>query len=83
MAYNNVEAMTSTAIVLELHFEGLNEANSGKPVIVDIYRAQLSPAKALSLLGDKFADLTVDAEVLIDATKTGVDISKYFRVMLA
>ncbi|MBK7314926.1 hypothetical protein [Candidatus Aalborgicola defluviihabitans] len=42
-----------------------------------------SPAKALSLLGDKFADLTVDAEVLIDATKTGVDISKYFRVMLA
>lgn len=83
VAYNNVEAMTSTAIVLELHFEGLNEANSGKPVIVDIYRAQLSPAKALSLLGDKFADLTVDAEVLIDATKTGVDISKYFRVMLA
>ena len=82
-AYSNVEAMTAVAIVLELHFEGLNEANSGKPVIVDIYRAQLSPAKALSLLGDKFADLTVDAEILIDPTKTGVGISKYFRARLA
>lgn len=54
--YDKVEAMTSGAIMLELHFEGLNEANSGKPVIVDIYRAQLSPTKALSLLGDKFSD---------------------------
>lgn len=82
-AYDKVEAMTTGAITLELHFEGLNEANSGKPVIVDIYRAQLSPTKALSLLGDKFADLTVDAEVLIDTTKVGVGISQYFSVKMA
>jgi hypothetical protein len=82
-AYAQIEAMTSTALILELHFEGLNEANSGKPVIVDVYRAQLSPAKALSLLGDKFSDLTIDAEVLIDPSKTGTGISKYFRVKLA
>jgi len=82
-AYDKVEAMTTGAIILELHFEGLNEANSGKPVVVDIYRAQLSPTKALSLLGDKFADLTVDAEVLIDTSKVGVGISQYFRVKMA
>jgi energy-converting hydrogenase Eha subunit B len=82
-AYGRVEAMTSTAVIMELHFEGLNEANSGSPVIVDIYRAQLSPAKALSLLGDKFADLQIDAEALVDNSKTGVGISKYFRVKLA
>ena len=82
-SYGKVEAMTSTAVILELHFEGLNEANSGSPVIVDVYRAQLSPAKALSLLGDKFADLTIDAEVLVDNSKTGAGISKYFRVKLA
>jgi hypothetical protein len=82
-AYNKVEAMTTGAIVLELHFEGLNEANSGKPVIVDVWRAQLSPTKALSLLGDKFADLQVEAEVLADTTKTGVGISQYFRAKLA
>ena len=82
-AYDKVEAMTSSSILLELHFEGLNEANSGKPVIVDIYKAQLSPTKALSLLGDKFADLQVEAEVLADTSKTGVGISQYFRVKLA
>jgi hypothetical protein len=82
-AYDKVEAMTSASILLELHFEGLNEANSGKPVIVDIYKAQLSPTKALSLLGDKFADLQVEAEVLADTSKTGVGISQYFRVKLA
>lgn len=82
-AYNKVEAMTTGAIVLEMHFEGLNEANSGKPVIVDVWRAQLSPTKALSLLGDKFADLAIDAEVMIDTTKTGTGISQYFRAKLA
>ena len=82
-AYSKVEAMVNSAIILELHFEGLNEANSGKPVIVDVYRAQLRPAKALSLLGDKFADLQVDATILIDTTKSGTGVSKYFRVLLA
>lgn len=81
--YDKVEAMTTGAIILELHFEGLNEANSGLPVIVDIYRAQLSPTKALSLLGDKFADLTIDAEVLGDPTKVGAGISQYFTVKMA
>ncbi len=81
-AYDKVEAMTSSSILMELHFEGLNEANSGKPVIVDIYKAQLSPTKAFSLLGDKFADLEVEAEILADPSKTGVGISQYFRVKL-
>lgn len=82
-SYDKVEAMTSASLLIELHFEGLNEANSGKPVIVDIYKAQLSPTKALSLLGDKFADLSIEAEILADTTKTGVGISQYFKVKLA
>lgn len=81
-SYHKVEAMTQGSITLELHFEGLNEANSDKPVIVDIYRAQLSPTKALSLLGDKFADLQIEAEVLKDTSKTGTGISQYFRAKL-
>ena len=81
--YTRVEAMTMGAVILELHFEGLNEADSGKPVILDVYRAQLSPTKALSLLGDKFSDLEVEAEVLKDPTKTGTGISQYMRVKMA
>ena len=83
LSYDKVEAMTSGALTLELHFEGLNEANSGKPVILDVYRAQLSPTKALSLLGDKFSDLDMEAEVLKDSAKVGVGISQYFSAKLA
>lgn len=82
-AYDKVEAMTSSSIVLELHFEGLNEANNGRPVVVDIYKAQLSPTKALSLLGDKFADLQVEAEMLADTGRVGAGISQYFRVKMS
>jgi hypothetical protein len=81
--YNKVEALTTGAQTLELFFEGLNEANSGKPVLVDVWRAQLSPTKALALLGEKFADLEVEAEVLKDSSKTGAGISQYFRARLA
>lgn len=81
--YTKVEAMTTGAVVLELHFEGLNEADSGKPVILDVYRAQLSPTKALSLLGDKFSELDLEAEVLKDPTKTGTGISQYMRIKMA
>ena len=81
--YNKVEALTTGAKILELFFEGLNEANSGKPVLIDVYRLQLSPAKALALLGDDFAELEMEGEVLKDASKTGVGISQYFRARMA
>lgn len=48
-----------------------------------IFTAHNSPAKALSLLDDKFAELQIDAEVLADTSKTGAGISKYFNVKLA
>lgn len=81
--YSKVEALTSGAKTLELFFEGLNEANDGKPVLIDVYRLQLSPAKALALLGDDFAELEMEGEVLKDASKTGAGISQYFRARLA
>lgn len=82
VGYANIEALTTGPVILELHFDGLNEANSGKPVIVDIWRIQLSPTKALSLLGDKFQPLDVTSDVLYDSSKTGDGISPYFRVRL-
>jgi hypothetical protein len=81
-AYNKVEAMTTSAVTLELHFEGLNEADSNKPVVADFYRVMLSPTKALSLLSDKFSDLEIEGEVLKDPTKTGTGISQFFRIKM-
>ena len=81
--YVKIEGMTKGAVILELHLEGLNEADSGKPVILDAYRAQISPAKAMSLLGDNFSDLEVEAELLKDPSKTGSGISQYFSMKFA
>lgn len=81
--YHKVEALTAGAKTLELFFEGLNEANDGQPVLIDVWRLQLSPAKALAWLGEDFAALEMEGEVLKDPTKTGVGISQYFRARLA
>lgn len=74
-----IEALTTSANELELVFEGLNEADSGKPMIVDIWRVSQSVTKSLALLTGKFGALEVTGEVLEDPTKTGAGISRYYR----
>lgn len=80
--YSVVQALTSGSVIYELSFGGLNEANSNSPVVVDLYRVKISAAKALSFIGSDFAALEVTGKVLLDATKTGSGISKYFKVQM-
>lgn len=83
-SYAVVEALTKKASELELIFEGLNEANDGKPKIVDVWRTSQGVASAIGLLAEKgFANLPVSGGVLMDSTKTGEGISKYYRVRTA
>lgn len=82
-AYSAVEALTAGSGIFELTFGGLNEANSNSPVILDIWRLQISAASNLPFLSDDFASLEVTGKVLMDPTKTGAGISKYFRVQMA
>lgn len=80
-SYAVIEALTTKAKELELIFEGLNEADDGKPSIVEIWRASQGVASAIGLVADKgFASLPVTGAVLKDDTKTGVGVSKYYRV---
>lgn len=80
-SYAVIEALTTKAKELELIFEGLNEADDGKPCIVEIWRASQGVASAIGLLADKgFASLPVTGAVLKDDTKSGVGVSKYYRV---
>lgn len=81
-AYSAVEALTSGSVIYEMTFGGLNEANSNSPVVVDLYRLKISAAKALSFIGSDFAALEVTGKVLLDSSKTGSGISKYFRVQM-
>lgn len=81
-AYAAIEALTTKAPELELLFGGLNEADSGKPVVVNIWRASQGITKALSLINKGFGSLDVEGTVLQDPTKTGAGISKYYRTRM-
>ena len=76
-----IEALTTKAPELTFRFAGLNEADSGKPVIFDLYRVSQGVAKQLSLIKKGFGALDIEGEVLQDPTKTGVGISRYMRTI--
>jgi hypothetical protein len=83
LADDLVQAMVSSSDEYTLLFQGLNEARSGKPVIVKAFRIKFSPAKALDLIADEFGQLELEAEALSDATVTGTGLSKFMSVRMA
>ena len=80
-AHDRIEAATGTSSVLEVLFEGLNEAESGAPAVVDIWRMHFPAASELALIGDNMGELKFSAEVLKDNTK-GPTVSAYYRAQL-
>lgn len=82
-AGNVVQAVVNSGQEFALTFVGLNEAQSGKPVVVDLYRMKFSPSQGLGFIGDEFASLELNGSVLKDSTKTGVGVSQYFKAELA
>lgn len=81
-AYAAIEALTTKAVELNLVFGGLNEADSGNPQVVDIFRASQGITKALTLIGKGFNSLDVEGTVLMDPAKTGAGISRYYRTRM-
>lgn len=76
-----IEALTTKAPELTLRFGGLNEADSGRSVIMDMWRVSQGVTKQLTLLKKGFGALDIEGEVLQDPTKTGVGISRYMRTI--
>ena len=81
--YVSIEALTTKAVELELSFGGMNEADSGKPAIVDVWRVSQGVTKSLELIGKGFGSLDVSGTVMMDPTKTGAGISKYYKTSIA
>ena len=80
-AHDRIEAATGTSAILEVLFEGLNDAESGLPAVVDIWRMQVPAASELSLIGDEMGQLKFSAEVLKDSTKPS-NVSPYYRAQM-
>lgn len=83
LADNLIEGLTTGATTVRFVFDGLNEADSGKPVVIEAYKVQLSPSKNLDLIGDKFGELQLSGTVLKDETKTVAGVSQYFSIKQA
>lgn len=52
-----------------VRFEGLNMANYGEAVLVELYNVQFDPTTAFTLKGDDVATLPISGAVLYDDTK--------------
>ncbi len=68
-AYDVVEALKSSSVTLQMMFEGVNEADQGKPVLVDFWKVKIGGAKNLGLITDDFAALEVEGALEADTTK--------------
>ena len=83
LAGDVVQALTTSNEEYTLIFSGLNEARSGKPVIVTVHRLKFRPAASLDWIADDFGQLEMSADVLADATVTGSGLSKYLKIEMA
>lgn len=81
--HNLVEALVSSAQEYEIVFDGLNEADSGAPVVVKGYKVKFGPAEELALISDDFAEIALTGDILKDETITGPGLSQYFTVAAA
>lgn len=78
--YHETQPLTTAAQYYELVFDGVNEADSGNPVIVDIWK--LNPGILSELLlksSDSFATAPIEGKCLKDSTK-GANESAYYRI---
>ncbi len=83
LADNVVQALITSSDSYRVFFDGLNDAQSGRPVQVEAFNLRFTPPKNLELIGDSFADIQLEAEILKDSTKIGTGLSQYFTVKLA
>lgn len=79
-AHAVIEALTQSSQEWRAVFDGLNDAQSGQPVMIDMHRVKFSPTSALSLItADNFGELPVSGRLLTDNTQ-GAGLSRYFRI---
>ena len=83
LASHAIESLLNAAQEYEFFFDGLNEARSGKPTLVHLYRVKLGATDGLDLIGEDYYAGTQAGEVLKDTTKNGTTVSQYFKATIA
>lgn len=78
-AHADIQTLTASGKRFRMVFIGLNEARSGKPVVIEAFKVSHSPA-GLGMIGDDFGGMEFTAKVEKDATKTGLGMSQFMTI---
>jgi len=78
----DVEGLAASGKEYRVVFDGLNEADSGKPVLVTCHRVKFNPTQALALISDEFADLPLSFDILKDTSIVGATKSKFVKIQV-
>lgn len=78
-----VQAFVSAAQDRRIVLDGLNEAQGGTRVIIDIHRGKFGPAAETQFIGDEFGEIAMTGEALQDTTITTVGLSQYLVIKQA
>lgn len=77
-----IQALTDAGTEWEMIFDGLNEVDSGNPVVGRNHRVKFSPTAGLDLLGDEFGSTELEFSVLKDETIVTAGLSQYMQIAM-
>ncbi|MBY0572050.1 MAG: hypothetical protein K2P84_00080 [Undibacterium sp.] len=81
-AIENVSIFSAVQSEVFLRYEGINLAENGAPIIVELYRVSTEPLKDLPLITEKISDMNLSAAVMIDVSKPASDeMGQFGRIM--
>ena len=80
-AQEEVHGLTQPMQTIWLRFEGLNSADTNKPVVLDVFKFSTDPLKELEMIGDKVNAFQLAGTVLADLSQ-GSGVSRYWRMKL-
>lgn len=77
-----IQALVNSGTEYEVILDGLNEVDSGNPVVGRYFRGKFSPTSGFSRIGNEFAEMTLSMTVLKDESRTGTGLSQYMEFLM-
>jgi len=78
-AAEEVEGLTEGAKEYEITVVGINDAQNGKPYVLDLFIVKPGFFEELAFISEDYAAPKITGELTADSTKSGVGISQYFK----
>lgn len=76
--YDQVLALNQGIKAYALRFEGLNTADTNKPVVVQVHKIEADPLQELALINDEIGQMAISGSILADTTKDAATESQFF-----